>query len=413
MERKKINKSVLVYDYGLFTCLAKTLSQYFEKVYYYYPCRSKYPKYNEKYVGTGFTEFEVVESFANVKDNVDLFIFPDIYDGDIQLELEAEGKLVWGSRMSEELEIYRWEFRKFLEEVGLPTIPAVLIKGTDKLKEHLKDKENKWIKLAVQMRGTSDTFHYINQKLSEPLIDELALKLGAIRNDVEFVVEDNVEADEVGYDGYCINGKFPPIGWQGVEVKEKAYFGSARRYNNLDKNVKFVNEKIASELEKYEHKGNISTEIRVTKKESFFIDATQRFAFPPTLALFESISNLGEILIEGAAGNIVAQELEGQYIVQANIFSEWAEDHWLPVYFPKEIDRYVKLFNSCKIDGVYNIIPMTEKWAMIGCVVANGKTPEEAIKKCKEYASKIDGIGIDIKTDAIDEAYEIFKKRKL
>jgi hypothetical protein len=45
-------------------------------------------------VGEGFEGIERIHDFFDYVDEADIFIFPDVYDGDLQRYLEAQGKLV-------------------------------------------------------------------------------------------------------------------------------------------------------------------------------------------------------------------------------------------------------------------------------------------------------------------------------
>ena len=121
MENSK-DKKVCVYDNGLFVGMAGKLAESFGKVYYYSPWKNAFPKSNARLVGQGFEMIERVNNFFDVVDLCDLFVFPDVYDGDLQLYLEKQGKRVWGSRKGEELELYRDEAKKHMEKLGIAKI---------------------------------------------------------------------------------------------------------------------------------------------------------------------------------------------------------------------------------------------------------------------------------------------------
>src|SRR5882724_7828370 len=102
------SKTVCVVDNGLFVELALTLTPHFKRVYYFSPwSQSGYPRSNALLIGHGVPNVTRIESIWEVLDEVDLFVFPDVYFGSLQLHLAALGKRVWGGRMGEEIELAR------------------------------------------------------------------------------------------------------------------------------------------------------------------------------------------------------------------------------------------------------------------------------------------------------------------
>src|ERR1700734_2404600 len=110
-------KTAIVHDNGLFIEIAITLSKYFKKVYYYMPWKNGFPKSNQYIVGEGMEGIEVIHNFWDYKDKADIFIFPDIYDGDVQMELLRQNKLVWGSRKGEDMELLRDGMKNYMKSV--------------------------------------------------------------------------------------------------------------------------------------------------------------------------------------------------------------------------------------------------------------------------------------------------------
>jgi len=84
-------KCVMIIDNGLFVELAVTLSKTFGKVYYHTPWVNAFPQSNTRLVGTGIPNVTRINDYWEVKDEVDLWVFPDIYCGGLQLELESQG----------------------------------------------------------------------------------------------------------------------------------------------------------------------------------------------------------------------------------------------------------------------------------------------------------------------------------
>lgn len=215
-------KTALVYDEGIFLSLAVRLSRDFKKVYYVSSWKSEYPKSKDDMVGERVPGIERVSDFWLVLDEVDIFIFPSIYHGDLQLHLESLGKRVWGSRLGDELERDRWEANELFKSMKLPRPTMVQITGMNALRRHLKTVEDKYIKVS-HYRGNGETWHHENYLLSEPILDEMEHDLGEEKKIFQWIVEDPIKGDDVvecGYDGFSIDGKYPSKTIMGYEKKD-------------------------------------------------------------------------------------------------------------------------------------------------------------------------------------------------
>jgi hypothetical protein len=93
-------------------------------------------------IGEGLSNVERVNNLFDYIDEVDVFVFPDIIDADLQLHLESLGKKVFGSRRGEELETNRAGMREYMKELKLPVGHYEIIKGVDALRLYLKDHKN-------------------------------------------------------------------------------------------------------------------------------------------------------------------------------------------------------------------------------------------------------------------------------
>ena len=160
-----------------------------------------------------------IDSIWPYLNKIDVFIFPDLYHGPLQKHLDDMGVNVWGSRMGENLELYRETAKDILTKLGIDIGPYVVIEGTADLRKYLKSHKDKFIKVS-KTRGDFETFHHEEFGITEPWLDELEYRIGPKKTFMRFIVEDAIEpAIEVGFDGYCIDGKFSdPI--VGVEIKD-------------------------------------------------------------------------------------------------------------------------------------------------------------------------------------------------
>ena len=137
-------KTALVIDQGgLFLPVARRLARNgFGRVLYYQPWEEGFSKIYRAITGDGYSDIERCEDIWEVKDDVDCFVFPDVGMIGLQLELEAQGKRVWGSRKAADLELDRPLFLKTLEELGLDVPAHETVLGLDKLRSTLRERED-------------------------------------------------------------------------------------------------------------------------------------------------------------------------------------------------------------------------------------------------------------------------------
>ena len=405
------DKIAIVYDNGLFVEIAKTLAKSFKKVYYYMPWKNGFPKSNQYIVGEGIEGIERIQNFWDYKDKADIIIFPDIYDGDLQLELIKQGKLVWGGRKGEDMELYRDRMKKYMKSVGLYVTPFTTIKGLDNLREYLKGNDNVWVKQNVT-RGDFETFHSIDYQTIEPVLDELEHNLGRLKLEKEFIVEHALDnAVETGVDLYTIDGNFPSSTLAGIEVKDLGYVGKIVPYAELSPKVTDFNEKIQPALKGFGYRGFMSTEIRVSKdKPPYMVDFCARAGSPPNELYQLMYKNLAEIIWYGASGILIDPITTKKYGVEALIHSSWADKNWQAITFPEKYRDNIKLRNACKIDGFYYAVPQSVGLPEIGAVVTEADTIDEAVEQAKIIGESIKGHYIEIKIDSINVALEQFKQ---
>ena len=399
------SKTALVYDNGVFTEIAVTLAKSFGRVLYYVPWTSGLPKSNELLIGKGVEGIERISDPWAYFDDVDIWIFSDVYEADLQQWLHDRGKRVWGCRHGAELEINRPLSKEKSKKLGIDIGPYKVITGLDALRKHLKANKDQWVKISGT-RGDMETFGSKSYEKVEPRLDELEHKLGALKKIMEFTVEDGIpDAVEVGYDGYTIDGMFPRNAIAGVEVKDEAYIMKTLRWSELPDQVRSVNEKLSPALKQYGYRGFISTEIRCTEDgKAYLIDPCCRAGSPPAELYQVMIENLAEVIWYGAEGVMIEPEFKAKWGAQVLLISEWADQNWMHVSFPDKIRDHVKLRNFCMIEGEYYVIPQWTGCAEIGAVVALGDTPEQAIKECKRLCELVEGHLLTKPVDALDLA---------
>lgn len=407
------NKIVCIVDQGLFVELAVTLSKSFKKTFYYSPWEAPFPKSNALLVGEGIPGVTRIRSIWNHIDEIDLFVFPDVYMGPLQVYLSSIGKRVWGSRMGEELELCRPESKELFKTLNIAVGPYKVITGLDDLRDYLKKHDKQYVKVSGT-RGDFETFRAENYELIEPRLDELEHNLGAMKKIIKFIVEDAIdEAVEIGYDGYCIDGQFPKTAMRGIEVKDKGFIMKSGPYSGVAPQARGFNEKLKNKFKDYQYRGFWSSEIRVTKDGTgYATDPCCRAGSPPCELYQIMVDNWAEIMWEGAEGNLVEPKLWGKWGAELLLISEWAVHNWQAIKFPPKYRENVKLRNLTIIDGKYYVVPQIGGCAEIGAVVAVGNSKESAVAECKKIAEQVEGYYLETIPDSLDQADEQIAKLK-
>ena len=399
------DKTVAVIDNGLFAELAAVLAPSFGRTLYCSTWKTAFPRSNAAAIGKGLEGVQRIESIWPFIDQIDLFVFPDILNGDYQLYLRKLGKRVWGSGSAEELELSRAHAKRWMRDAGLPVGPYKVIKGITELRRHLQSNENRFVKIS-RYRGEMETFFAPNYWLVEPRIAELEHALGIEKDFAEFVVEEPIEAKaEVGYDGFTIDGKYPYEALFGVETKDAGYLGQVVPYSSLPRSVGFVNQKLSPVFRELKYRGFWSSEIRVADDGTpYLIDPCCRMASPPGELYLYLISNLADVIWAGADGDLVEPEWKHEWGAQLVLQSGWAEHGWQPIEFPEEYREHIKLHYPRIVNGRHYFVPQQVAMPEIGSVVAGGSTKREAIEAVTNIAEQVKGYDVKFNAQALEDA---------
>jgi hypothetical protein len=372
-----------VVDTGIFLHVARRLARDYKKVYYWTPWETSFPKLKDAVLGDGYPDITTPESIEEVVDECDLFVFPDIGYGDLQVSLVERGKAVWGARQADELEALRGKFLKVLGTTELPVPKFKKVKGVTNLKLFLKEKENQFIKVSTY-RGDFETFHFRSLEEDENVIDKWAVLLGPLKEMMSFFVFEPIDSDiEDGIDTWCIDGQWPETIIHGMECKDSAYIGTFQKMSDTPKEITCINEAFGPVLAGYGYRGAFSTEGRITKDgETFFIDPTCRFPSPPSQCMCEMIGNFGQVIWEGANG--ICVEPEQKYKFGAQAIFKVDRDEWGVFKISEELDPWVKIGFSCKVGENICVPPDPLGVEEIGWVVGCGDTIEEAIEHLRK-----------------------------
>ncbi len=403
--------TALVYDHGLFLVpLAQKLAEKCKHVYVTSPWETGFSTINAAILGDGFgaDNIERVDSLWDVKNKVDLFCFPDVQHSGEQRELESQGKAVWGSRCGDRLELYRELFLKTLAKVGLKVPKHTVVVGLDNLAALLKDKEDCYIKIS-KYRGTLETTHWRSWALDSDLLALWRMRMGPAGRKMRFIVCDKIDTPlEIGGDTYGVNGRWPKRMLHGIEHKDESYFAAVTETAEMPEQIQQVMEAFAPILGEHGYANQFSMEVRVKDGVGNFIDATCRGGLPSTASQHEAWSNFAEIVWAGANGELVEPELATvgetgktvQYTAECLLTMKGDEDLWLTTEIPKELRRWMKLANVCRIDGQVAFPSEQRLGDNIGWLVAVGHTPEETIERMNAQADLLPD-GIDARTECL------------
>lgn len=406
----------LVIDNGLFCELAIKLAQTYKKVYYYVPWEGAFPKLNLARIGGGIEDIELVDSIYGPHfDEVDFFVFPDIYFGwEQRMLVERMNKVVWGSRLGEALELNRRGMKEILKALQLPVGPYWHIVGMQELRDFLREHENVFVKTDCY-RGTFETFHSPNYTFVEPKLDEVEAQLGWFKEEIEFTVEAALDNRvEFGTDAWTIDGNYPGKLISGIEVKDCGFASVFKDYDEIPEPLRRFNDRMVPVFKEYGYRGFFSSEIRIGRDlKPYMIDFCARAPSPPNELYQEQYANLAECMWYGANGIVIDPEPVAKYGAEIMLHSSWADKNWQALTFPDELRPFVKLRNIYRSDTRgYAVIPQATGLPEIGAVVGLGNTLEQAFDHALANAEEIGGYYLEGKTGAIEEVKEQIAKMK-
>ena len=374
----------------------------FKRVYLFQEWEEDYSTLNRAIQGEGFGDITRIADLWSVKNEVDLFVFPDVQRAGLQQELERQGKAVWGSRSGDVQELDREQFLSTLREVGLEVPPHNVVQGLNALRSFLRDKEDYYVKVSLY-RGSFETCHFRSWKLDECLLDLFAVRFGPAKELVRFLCFPNIDTKlEIGADTYCVDGKFPKTILHGVEWKDRSYFGAVQGLSEAPKQIREVLTKFGSILGQHRYRNQFSCEVRIKGNKFYFIDATCRMGLPSTASQLELWANWPEIVWHGANGELLEPKPQGKFCAEAIITVKRDPNEWALFDVPKELKRWCKFAGCFEYEG--NIcFPACEGGGQddsVGWLVAIGNTPEETIKRINAQADMLPD-GMDANTECI------------
>jgi len=404
-------KSVCVCDNGIFSELAETLSASFGKVFYTAPWISAFPSSYQVEVGEGFSKFERVSDIWEIVEDVDLFVFPDLFQGPLQEYLAAKGKRVFGSRNGDELENYRGEAKAHFKELDIPQGPYKVVKGMSELRSYLQSRghDKLWIKINLTRKDT-ETFALEGYEGVKNRLDRIEADLGPVADAMQFIVEDDLpDTRDIAIDTYSIDGSYPTLSLLGTEEKGEAYVAAVKRRSELPAGLTDIYDKLAPTLKRFGYRNFLSLECRTRKDEVWLGDPCCRAGSPPFELQLNMLKNLPEILWEGADGKVVEPEYDGRYGFELIIHSDWADRNPLRLEFPEKFRDQIKLRYASQFGKDTWIMPQ-EGGPRVAAVVTRGDNLEDCFAEAEEIAEQIKGIQVETFTRSIPSLKKTLEK---
>lgn len=407
------NKTVLWIDNGLFHGFARRVAPYFGKNYYWSPWANGFPSQKQTRLGEGFPELQRMNDPQRHEDEIDLFVFLDLFQTDWQARLRKQGYRVWGAGDGEAIEVDREGFRKWCERKGLPQTPAEYANGTDELRRKLANYDDAFVKLADgRNRGDMETWNWKGKHLSTPRLDQEVYELGSFKEDTRFIIEKKMKnVIELGEDACVVDDQWPDHVMQGMEVKGMGTVGIIKPYKELPKAQLDFNAKLSPVLKADKARTLFCMEGLYTESRKYFpMDPCMRPGSPSNelMASLFTPESWARTLWDGAAGIMTSPVPCAKYGIVAMAYNENSGKNWQPLSYPKEADKWVFLRNPYALRGKRYAVPQGSPTNLAG-VVGTGKTLLEAATALGEHAKMIDGNQLEIATDSLLKMLDIIQ----
>lgn len=397
----------LVFDCGLYCNLASALSNNGNnRVLYYTPFGSRYPRYEEYAPGDNFELLEKAKYPFDYIDKADVIVNFDCSNQDLinDLRLKYPEKSIFGSGLGARLEDDRVEFKKWLKLLDLPIVPYKVVKGMTALRNYLKTHPKQMIKLNI-FRGDFESLRADTFEAVEQILKDREPKLGMISESMEFVVEDIIESKaEIGFDGFFNGGEYLPFAF-GYECAKNLYIGKVGE--DVPEPLMETLDAFQPLYTKMNYRGAISTEELIVSKDlHYFIDPCQRVALPLGVLYSRFITNWAEVVYEIGKGNMVDIKCDHKYVGAFALSTRNAKDYFARVDIKKGHQDEFRFMAACQDEN-------KNYYAVKGCeevvvAVAGGETVDEVVDKLKASAGNVSAFGLE--TDEIKGIDDVKEK---
>lgn len=399
--------TVLVFDYGVYFPVAQRLARDCNKVYYHRPRGEAFKTFGQYCGGDGHEDVTLTTDFWKIKNEIDLFVFPDCGDSGLQLELESQGFPVWGSKSADVQEEMRGVWIKSCKKMGLPMPKTHAIKGITNLRLFFREHEGETFHVKIsRFRGDMETWKACERSQIENKLDVLALKFGPFKEGITFYVQEPVDTDiEGGADTYFVNGQYPNKIILGYEKKGESYFATWKDRKDMPPEIWKPSDSMTDMLAKYGYCNTVSSEVRVKGSESFMLDPCLRFPSPAGEEELEMYGNFADIIYRGARGELVQPDMTAKFCGEAVIAYSGDREGWKSIRIPDEVRQRVKLYACGYEDGAFHFPPSQDPDA-IGCAVGLGDEPQEVIDRLKEIAEALKNSAVDLRIEPMADLFK-------
>jgi hypothetical protein len=326
----------LVFGTGIEFAHVLALAESGVEVYYYTDFISVFPSFDDFASGYGFSNIKKVHDPFSYIDKVDIICNFDVLNGDLFEYLKRKGYKTFGGGIATELELNRKALKSALSVVKLQTPSYSVVKGYDNIPTP------SIVKLSI-FRGSMETFTLQNEIQKRNLKVKLETEFGAFLRDMEFVVEEIIDADknfvEVGIDCFFDANQggfiFPLL--MGIEFKKGVYIGKVINHlGELPKPIQETVLKLSQLLIKAGYRGMLSTEefMNIKSGKHYFLDITVRGAYPLSLGYRYAIKNFKDVVFYSKP-----PEFRGKYYVAVPFAINETKNMFVNVKFPEKDKR--------------------------------------------------------------------------
>jgi hypothetical protein len=403
-------RTYLVHDKGLYPHISDALSDGGKHIVKYHtPYETRDPHYKDYVIGKGFGNLEKVLYPEDYYEKADCIVFFDVSGNSLCNFLRKiyPNKSIWGSGLGERLENDRVLLKEWCAELGLDVNKYVVIKGVDKLREHLKTNKDKYVKVNI-FRGDMESFHSPDYDSIESVLDELAVTLGSDKNDYDFIVEDKIDTEiEVGADVIFNGTEFLSPMFCGYELHKNLYV--AHVTDKLPKPLQETLDAFTPLLTKMQYRGAFSTEEKVvSSKEHYFIDACMRLPNPLSALYPVAIKNWADVVYQVGLGNKVDLDIRHKYVGAFGLTSLAAKDSYVKINIKKGYEDKVRYQMVTGRGDKNYAVP---GWEVVAILVAGGNSVDEVLEGLRKASEGVDAHFLDKDPlEGIDMIKSIIKK---
>lgn len=399
--------TALVLDNGLFPEVARRLAQEGYDVRYHSVWGNAFPTSRELIIGTGIEGVKRVDEplKSMLWEPPDLVVVPDLYLNDYEAAARAMEIPTMGAGEGNRLETDRWLLKEYLESEGCDVIKSVEIIGVEPAYAYLQEHPDTYIKVSV-FRGDMET-HQARDWLTE--YHDFRKQVGEAGRKMRFVVEDPIpDALEIGVDGWWYRGELLEPFLVGAEIKDAGYIGYVcDSVRQLPDEAQKILKAMGKYFAKTDYASFFSNEMRVLKSgQTFMTDATCRVPSPPGGVMMRACRNFGEVVKGLAYRKPIAPDFgDVEYASEIVLKSDWLQEHYLEVDFPKKLRDDYGFHLYCVIDGKTWILPHDSKMVEFGSALGLGSL-EASVTMAQQRADEVKAYQLDYGRDALDKAQE-------